>query len=286
MNVRRAVGGLGRALIISGVLILLFVSYQLWGTGLAEGRSQDQLVDQLSQALAVPTIPDPGAPAPPPPPPPPEGEAVALIKIPKIGVEKAVVEGVGLPELKKGPGHYPTTPMPGQPGNVAVAGHRTTYGAPFFRLDEVEAGDPILVTTRQGHFVYEVTERKVVGPDQTEVLDTTPDNRLTLTTCEPRFSAAKRLVVVATLKGEAAEPPPDLPAVPPPALDPAGLSGRNAGNGPAIAWGAGAALVGLLTWLGGRLWRRWPVYLLGIPAFLVVLFLFFENFSRLLPSNY
>nr|MDQ3571118.1 hypothetical protein [Actinomycetota bacterium] len=114
----------------------------------------------------------------------------------------------------------------------------------------------------------------------------TPDNRLTLTTCEPRFSAAKRLVVVATLKGEAAEPPPDLPAVPPPALDPAGLSGRNAGNGPAIAWGAGAALVGLLTWLGGRLWRRWPVYLLGIPAFLVVLFLFFENFSRLLPSNY
>ena len=212
---------------------------------------------------------------------------MALIKIPTIGVEKAVVEGVGLPELKTGPGHYPSTPMPGQPGNVAVAGHRTTYGAPFFRLDELQAGDPILVTTRQGAFRYEVTERKVVRPEETEVLDATTDNRLTLTTCEPRFSTAKRLIVVAALKGEAAEPPPGQPAAaPPPATDPAGLSGGGAARGPALAWAATVALVGLLTWLVGRLWRRLPAYLLGIPAVLVVLFFFFENFSRLLPSNY
>lgn len=289
---RRAIGGLGRALIISGVLILLFVAYQLWGTGLAEGRSQDKLTKSFNERLAAPPPPPRAGTSVPAPPPAPEGEAVALIKIPKIGVEKAVVEGVGLPELKKGPGHFPTTPMPGQPGNSAMAGHRTTYGAPFFRLDEVEAGDPILVTTRQGAFRYEVAERKVVSPDETEVLDATDDNRLTLSTCEPRFSAARRLIVVAMLKGEAAQPPPEQPSQPaalPQSLaesERAGLSGGNAANGPAIAWGLGAALVGLLTWLLGRLWRRWPAYLLGIPGFLVVLFFFFENFSRLLPSNY
>jgi sortase A len=270
---------------MSGVLILLFVGYQLWGTGIAEGRSQSRLNKRFSQSL-VPSTPAPGTKVPAPPPAP-EGEAVALIKLPKIGVEKAVVQGVGLPELKKGPGHYPTTPMPGQPGNVAVAGHRTTYGAPFFRLDEMENGDPILITTRQGAFRYEVTERKVVTPDETQVLDATDDNRLTLTTCEPRFSATRRLVVVAALKGEAAEPPPDQPAAGPlPAVDPAGLSGDDAARGPVVAWGGAAALVGLLTWLLGRLWRRVPVYLFGVPAFLVVLFYFFENFSRLLPANY
>lgn len=282
MDLRRAVGALGRALIIAGVLILLFVGYQLWGTGLAENRSQDRLTKQFSQSLAVPVPKDRG----PAPPPPPEGDAVAFIKIPKAGVEKAVVQGVGLPELKKGPGHYPTTPMPGQPGNVAIAGHRTTYGAPFFRLDEVASGDAILMTTRQGSFRYEVTERKVVNPDQTEVLDATDDNRLTLTTCEPRFSAARRLVVVAALKGNAAPPSVEVPAAPRPASDPAGLSGDDAARGPAVAWGSAAALVGLLTWLVGRLWRRWPAYLLGTPAFLVVLFFFFENFSRLLPANF
>ncbi len=289
MDVRRAIAALGRALIISGVLILLFVVYQLWGTGLAEGRSQDRLTKSFNQVLAAPPRPGADVPAPPPAP---EGEAVALIKIPKIDVEKAVVEGVGLPELKKGPGHFPATPMPGQPGNSAMAGHRTTYGAPFFRLDEMVPGDPILVTTRQGAFRYEVVERKVVSPDETEVLNPTDDNRLTLSTCEPRFSAARRLIVVAMLKGEAAQPPPEQPTQPsgPPSSlaesERAGLSGRNAANGPAIAWGVAAALMGLLTWLVGRLWRRWPAYLLGTPVFMVVLFFFFENFSRLLPSNY
>ena len=206
------------------------------------------------------------------------------MRIPRIGMEKAVVQGVSLPELKKGPGHYPDTPMPGQPGNAAIAGHRTSYGAPFYRLDEVQAGDQLLVTTRQGKFEYVVTERKVVGPDETSVLEATPDNRLTVTTCHPRFSASQRLVVVAALKGVAAEPSPPIG----PSLAPvrAGLSGGNASNGPAIAWGTGAALTGLLVWLLGRLWRRWPAWLLGTPVLLVVLFYFFENFSRLLPANY
>jgi sortase A len=347
MDIRRVVAGVGRSLIAAGVIILLFVAYQLWGTGLTEARHQRELTREFEQSLleaagtttttaattttTTATDPSPTAPpttAPPStlpaaPPPTPEGNAVAIIRIPGIGLEKAVVEGVSLPALKRGPGHYPDTPLPGQPGNAAIAGHRTTYGAPFSRLDELDPGDPILVTTRQGRFRYEVSSKRVVRPSETSVLDTSEDNRLTLTTCEPKFSAARRLIVVATLVGEAA----DLPPAPPPTTVPptppttppdspttapttaapttaattappttraprslaeaeAGLSGESASNGPAVVWGLLAAAVWVLTWLAGRWWRRWPAYLLGTPVFLVVLFVFFENFNRLLPANY
>ena len=317
-------------MITAGVLILLFVAYQLWGTGLAEARAQRELKKEFEQFLAespistapstttsVVTIPgDPGttavtsavttAPMDTGPPPAPAGDAVAILKIPKLGVEKAVVQGVSLGLLKKGPGHYPTTPMPGQPGNAAIAGHRTTYGAPFFRLNELDPGDEILVTTRQGRFRYEVAETRIVRPNETSVLGESDDNRLTITTCNPRFSAAQRLVVIALLKGEAAEAPPPVTTTVPPVTTPGattttteplsledfetaeeeGLSGSNAANGPAVAWGLGAAAIWLVTWLVGRKWKRWPAYLVGTPVFLVVLFIFFENFSRLLPSNF
>ena len=88
----------------------------------------------------------------PPAPPPPEGDAVARIQIPKIGVDSIVVNGVSRDDLRKGPGHYPDTPMPGQFGNAAIAGHRTTYGAPFGDLDQLNPGDLIQVRTLQGNF--------------------------------------------------------------------------------------------------------------------------------------
>ncbi|HUP71146.1 MAG TPA: class E sortase [Acidimicrobiales bacterium] len=297
MDARRVIGGVGRTLIAAGSLILLFVAYQLWGTGLAEARGQRKLTRQFEQVLRSPAKPAPPSPAPgtpdpePAPPPAPVGDAVAMIRIPKIGLEKAIVQGVGLSELKKAPGHYPTTPMPGEPGNAAIAGHRTTYGAPFFNLDELKMGDPILVTTRVGEFRYEVTESKVVSPKETSVLQPTDDNRLTLTTCQPRFSAAQRLIVVASLKSNAVDLP--EPAAPPdqqPAVSleesEADLSGAGASNGPAIFWGFLAGLVWLGTWLAARRWRKLPAYLIGTPVFLVVLFVFFENFSRLLPANF
>jgi len=204
------------------------------------------------------------------------------------------------------------------PGNSAIAGHRTTYGAPFFRLDELVAGDEILVTTRQGEFTYEVSERIVVRPSQNEVLAATDDNRLTLTTCHPRFSASQRLIVVAMLKDDpapdpGAEVPPaevppaedpggedpggevgdqpgeppvtvpeDLPEIP---LDEATVSGQDVPRGPAVAWGLLSALVWIVTWLLSKRWGRLTAYLMGTPVFLVVLFVFFENFARLLPAN-
>ena len=279
-------GWFGQTLISLGVLILLFVAYQLWGTNLAEARSQRGLKDTIEAALGPSGGIDPSLI----PPPAPEGEAIAIIKIPKIGVEKAVVEGVGVPELKKGPGHYPKTPLPGQPGNSAIAGHRTTYGAPFFRLDELVAGDKIFVSTKQGRFEYRMTELKKVTPKQVEVLDPTPDNRLTLTTCEPRFSATHRLIAVAALVGEAAAAPPpatlDERPVNTGSIDGEGLSGDPSARGPAISWGLVCAAVWLGIYALSRIWRKWPAYIVGAPVFLLVLFFFFENFARLLPANY
>ena len=274
---RALIGAVGRVLIASGLLILSFVGYQLWGTSLAEARSQDRLVDEFRGAATGNAL-KPIRPVP--------GGAVGLIEIPKIGLDKAIVEGVGVAELKSGPGHYPATPMPGQPGNAAIAGHRTTYGAPFNRLDELVAGDAILVTTAQGEFRYEVESAQVVHPKQSEVLDPTDDSRLTLTTCHPEFSAAQRLVLTAKLATPAAPPaePPTGPQPEPDTLE-AGLSGDPAARWPAFAWGLAAATAAACTQIAARYWKRLPAYLLGAPVFLVALFVFFENFARLLPAN-
>jgi sortase A len=305
--IRRVVRGIGKTLISVGVLILLFVVYQLWGTGLAQNRAQKSLRSEFARELAAatpapvdnPVVTTPGAAAPPTTVRQPlvEGRPAGAIVIPKIGLDEILVEGVGVEELKDGVGHYPDTKLPGEKGNAALAGHRTTYGAPFNGLDELVAGDEISVTTRAGTFRYLVSEKKVVTPETVEVLNDTADNRLTLTTCHPKYSAAQRLIVVATLQG----PPVDEPVVPagttpttsPPrtselaaGLDRPGLSGAGAANRPAIAWGIIAACIWLGAWAVGR-WtgRRWTAYIIGTPIFLVALFVFFENFARLLPAN-
>jgi sortase A len=303
MELRRALGALGRALIATGVLLLLFVAYQLWGTGIHEARAQASLKDDFEETIAAAPAPAPTsspgvAPAPPPDPIP--GDAVALVRIPEIGIDKAVVEGVSVADLKKGPGHYPLTPLPGQPGNAAIAGHRTTYGAPFNRLDELSDGDEILVTTQQGEFRYLVETIQVVAPHQTEVLAQPDDpdaTLLTLTTCHPEFSARERLVVTARLAPEeepAAAPParprrgssPTTPSAeePPAFEEAAGLSGDRAAARPTVLWGLAAAAVALATWLLRRRTGRWA-YAVGAPVFLVVLFVFYENVARLLPAN-
>src|SRR5207248_5358644 len=233
MGVRRVVAGVGRTLIWVGVLILLFVAYQLWGTGISEARDQHRLRKQF-EAITPPTVitPNPADI----PPPSPEGDAVAIIQIPKINVDKAVVQGVGTEDLKKGPGHYPSTPMPGEKGNAAIAGHRTTYGHPFYDLDALKPGDDIFISTRAGKFQYKVDHSMNVDPHDVAVLDPTPDNRLTLTTCTPRFSAAQRLIVVSKLIGPAVEAPPPPPTQPK-VLAKAGLPGKQAAKAPPVQWG-------------------------------------------------
>ncbi len=292
---RQVVRGTGKTLISSGVLILLFVAYQLWGTGLHEARAQNDLEESFSRISVPTTVPSAQTTEPTIPPttlPPQVGDAIGRIVIPKANIDKYIVEGVGVEDLKKAPGHYPGTPMPGEPGNAAIAGHRTTYGAPFYDLSDLVLGDSIMVTTGVGEFRYEVIDTQIVSPDAVEVLNPTDDNRLTLTTCNPRYSAAERLIVSARLVTTPVTPPPppEGSVVTPPtelAADGlAGLSGDSAARGPAVGWGILCAAVWLATWWLSRLWDRgWMAYLVGTPIFLGVLFVFFENFARLLPSN-
>ncbi len=126
------------------------------------------------------------------------GDPLALLEIPAIGRSDIVVPGVSLDDLKSGPGHYPDTPLPGQLGNAAIAGHRTTYGAPFFDVDQLERGDEIIVTMVTGdRFVYEVSSLEVVSATDYWVVTTSDPNiaALTLTSCHPKYTARDRIVV-------------------------------------------------------------------------------------------
>jgi len=121
------------------------------------------------------------------------------IRIPSIGVDQAIVRGVGRADLRQGPGHYPGTALPGTRGNTVISGHRTTYTRPFHDLDRLDIGDAIWVDTAEGSFKYIVEESFVVDPTNVEPLRGSDRAILTLTTCNPKGSAAQRLVVVAAL---------------------------------------------------------------------------------------
>jgi len=304
----------GKGLITLGILVLLFVVYILWGTGLYESQAQGDLESQFKSALdrrdrsTVSTRPttsttSPDATttttAPAPSPPIPFGDAVAHLVIPKIGLDKYVVQGFGVPDLRKGPGHYPETPMPGQLGTAAIAGHRTTYGAPFWSLSDLVTGDKIEVTTLQGSYTYTVVKDPFpVDPHDLSVLDNVADPanpgqneaRLTLTTCNPRFSASQRLVVQATLDVKKS-PPPAPPQVvkkaPRSHLGGADLAGGTTeSKTPSILWGLVVAAVGALWWLLFHRHARWTTWFIGAVPFAIVLFFFFTHLDRVLPSNY
>lgn len=204
---------LGKLLISVGVGVLLFVAWTLWGTGLYYDGQQDSLRDEFAEIAARPPSNDrPGTPPrgfnPRP------GQPVFVLRIPTIDLDQMVVEGVGTEDLRKGPGHYPSCrgefkkPLctefpeawPGERGRVIVSGHRTTYGAPFWDLNKLKADDRIHIETKWGDFTYEVTKKDIVLPDSPAVVVQELEGReLALTTCNPRFSAAQRLIVYATL---------------------------------------------------------------------------------------
>lgn len=257
-------GAVGRTLITAGIVVFLFVGYQLWGTGIQESRAQHSLSSQLEDRFAIAArnasaINDTAAPPPTTTPTtgesdtttagtdavasassttttstlpggydpdllalffPENGDALARLEIPAIDVDKVVVRGVDVPDLRKGPGHYPSTVLPGNEGNSAIAGHRTTYGAPFNRIDELNPGDEITLTSIQGKFTYRVLDPTaayagredqidslgpghiVVKPTATWVLGDFGDNRITLTACHPKLSARQRIIVAAELVGD------------------------------------------------------------------------------------
>ncbi|MEM9202621.1 MAG: sortase [Actinomycetota bacterium] len=246
----------GRTVVALGVLcgiaalgVVAYAAYELWGTGAEERAVQAELrtsfdraastVDESAEssdpadplAVAAPVEVPADAPAirrlpggvdaavaaaqfPA------DGEALARLQIPAIGVDKFVMRDVDVASLQVGPGHYVGTVRPGFEGNAAIAGHRTTYGAPFGRVDELQPGDEVTVYSADGLFTYVVLDpaeafgdrlddvnrveggHVVVDPDDTWVVAEYGDARLTLTSCHPEFTSRDRIVVVAELVSE------------------------------------------------------------------------------------
>jgi sortase A len=127
------------------------------------------------------------------------GEGFARVRIPAIGVDYAVVEGTDHASLQRGPGHYPATGLPGQRRTTAVAGHRTTYLAPFREIDELEGGDEVIVETPYADVTYLVEHAEVVEPHRTDIVREVGRDRLVLTACHPLYSDAQRYAVFAKL---------------------------------------------------------------------------------------
>ncbi|WP_433370165.1 class E sortase [Streptosporangium sp. CA-115845] len=192
---------MGDLSITAGLVILLFCAYLLWGTGSYTAEQQVLLQRQLIEGAKAGRGHEPG--------PVRLGGAVALLSIPRLGDDYryAVVEGVDQDRLRMGPGHYPGTAMPGKIGNFVLSGHRTTYAAPFGRIDELQRGDRIVIDAREARYTYRVTGRRVVDPTELGVIAPVPDQpgkaptraTITLSTCHPKYSAAQRLVVFGAL---------------------------------------------------------------------------------------
>lgn len=189
---------LGELLVTAGVVVLLFVVYQLVWTNVRAERVAGRQVQQLQQEWQhQPLAPEFDRPLQ-------RGKAFAIMYIPRLGKDwhAPVVEGVSLDALARGVGHYPSTALPGRVGNFAVAGHRATNGEPFAYLDQLRAGDAVVVETRTRWYTYTVDDGFIVDPYRWDVVDpvpsdpgATPSERLiTLTTCNPRWASYERLI--------------------------------------------------------------------------------------------
>jgi len=127
------------------------------------------------------------------------GDSIGRIELPTLDRGYFMVEGTKTADLRQGPGHYGDTPLPGERGTVAVAGHRTTYGAPFRTIDDLDRGDPIRVEMPYGSFTYRVEKTRIVEPTEVSVKRPVGYQRLILSACHPLYSAAQRIVVFARL---------------------------------------------------------------------------------------
>jgi sortase A len=214
----RALGYLGKFLISVGLGVLMFLAWIVWGTSyLITDRQQERLEREFEALPAVARAggrerlsgpPKGFRPGP--------GDPVFRLRIPSTGLDAMVVEGVGADALELGPGHYPSCrpdfppPLctelpavwPGQRGRVIVSGHRTTYGKPFWAIDELSEGDALITETKWGRFTYRVTGKEVVPPSSRDIANpaATGGAEIVLTTCDPRFSAERRLIVYGELE--------------------------------------------------------------------------------------
>lgn len=231
---------IGELLITAGVIVLLYVVWQLWVGDLIYGAQRNATGQELSEqwaqeyeVAAPPAVPDP-EPAEPPTaepiilPEPADAQEFAVMRIPRFGPDYAVPMAGGVSRARTldpiGIGHYPGTAMPGQPGNFAVAAHRTTWGKPFNRIAELRVGDAIVIETPDGWYTYRFRTLEYVTPGEVEVLLPVPQKMdvpagtayITMTSCSPMYSLAERIVaygVFESFTARAAGEPASLKAV-------------------------------------------------------------------------
>ena len=298
-------------LTVLGVLMVVFAVYTIWGTGLSAAQSQRELrrefdVD-LRSATAVSTEGDvqesgilvqasdessaaeeeadevdPATTIDP-------GRPVAILSLPTIGSRQIVVEGTRSEDLRAGPGHLRSTPLPGQAGNAVVFGRRTTYGAPFADLDDLRPGDPMDVTTTDGLFQYVVQDVRRVGPGDPDPITATFSNRLTLVTSDEHYSSAGRFIVYGVLDGPPVPSPTTASGdlVPLPVVNPDEIGTQRT----TVDWALVLLWTQLLAgtyfatrWLY-QSWRPWSTWLVTAPVFLLVALAWMDSLTRLFPST-
>jgi sortase A len=187
----------GAGLLCAGALAFLGLGAYVWYTNNYTRKQQKELlgawkkkpmaVSQLVNATVAP------------------GAPIAQLVVPRLNLQAIVVQLAGLDDranLNRGPGHVPDTAYPGMPGNCFIAGHRTTYGAPFGALDQMRNGDKIILITAEGRHIYTVTEQRIVDPHDLSVLGQEGEPRVTLMACHPKFTARQRILVIGRLSGE------------------------------------------------------------------------------------
>ncbi len=306
-RVVRAIGIFGRVLVLAGVLLLYYTVYLLWGTTLHTNAAQNELAEQMRTTPVVTddqvamgdipaarpaSTPDLGAP-------------LFTMEIPEIGLRSVIVNGVGHEELKSGPGRFPDcaevpqgvdciqgSPYPGENGNIAISGHRTTYGGPFLKLDQLQEGDLIDIESGPVRYRYRVREQRIVAPHEVDVVADHGRNELTLTTCHPRFSAAQRLIVHADYEDASLIAPPQPPSGGEPALAQGGEADVAPASAPevpvdVIVLGVVALMAALGALVLSKRFRAVGVYasvsLLGGAVLWVTVF---PQILRMMPANY
>lgn len=302
------------ALTVVGVMVLVFVVYAVWGTGLAAAQSQRQLErtfneqlrtsvslgadaeEQDSGILGGPTTDDDEEqadeeaadeavalvqPSP--------GDPIAILDLPTIGSRQIVVEGTRAGDLTAGPGRLRSSPQPGRAGNAVLFGRRTTYGRPFAQLDELRPGDPMDVVTTEGKFRYVVQQVRVVAAGEPDPIGATFSNRLTLVTSDDKYGTTGRLVAIGLLEGAPVPTPTDADGRPPPVpfVKPDEFGTKRTTADIALAILFTQALVAAYfgtKWLY-RNWLPWSTWLVTAPVFILVALLWLDSMTRLLPST-
>jgi sortase A len=264
------VQAIGIAVTLLGALVLGFVGYVYFLSGVQEARTQTTMYASLRGELAkgvaplAPTVP---------------GNPVAILNIPAVGLHNVVVvEGTSPENLTRGPGHLRDTSLPGQTGLAVLYGRRATFGAPFSRVTQLRPGDKILVTTGQGTATYKV---KLTGDSRTRILINPAVNQLMLLTADSAIVPSHYIEVDANLISKPQPNPQGRPGVSP--------SEIALGNDPnaltlAMVWGLALVVVSAAGTIAAVRWARWPTYIAVVPIALVVIVNLYQNLAALLPN--